>query len=71
VVAPQLQRDATRWAEQSCRIATREGIYPANRKIGQDYADTWRPLAEAQLRLAGERLAALLNELLDTAPGQR
>jgi len=71
IVAPQLQRDAARWAEQSCRIATREGVYPANRKVGQAYADTWRPVAEAQLRLAGERLAALLNELLDTAPKQR
>ena len=70
VVAPQLQRDASHWAEQSCRIATREGVYPANRKVGQAYADTWRPVAEAQLRLAGERLAALLNELLDTAPKQ-
>ncbi|MQP76680.1 endonuclease [Stenotrophomonas sp. MYb238] len=65
VAAPQLQRDASLWAEQSCRIATREGVYPANRKVGQAYADTWRPVAEAQLRLAGERLAALLNELLD------
>jgi len=65
VGAPQLQRDATRWAEQSCAIATRPGIYPSNRKVGEAYASTWRPVAEAQLRLAGERLAALLNELLD------
>jgi len=71
VAAPQLQRDASLWAEQSCGIATREGVYPANRKVGQAYADSWRPVAEAQLRLAGERLAALLNELLDTAPKPR
>ncbi|HBN53696.1 MAG TPA: endonuclease [Stenotrophomonas sp.] len=71
VAAPQLQRDASLWAEQSCRIATREGVYPANRKVGQAYADTWRPVAEAQLRLAGERLAALLNELLDTPQKRR
>ena len=65
IVAPRLQRDAAQWAEQSCRIATREGVYPANRTVGEDYTNTWRPVAEAQLRLAGERLAALLNELLD------
>lgn len=64
--APQLQRDATAWAEQSCRIATREGVYPPGHKADEAYASVWRPVAEAQLRLAGERLAALLNELLDT-----
>jgi hypothetical protein len=62
---PQLQRDATRWAEQSCRLATRKGVYPDSRKVGEEYAATWRPVAEAQVRLAGERLAALLNDLLD------
>lgn len=65
IVAPRLQRDAAQWAEQSCRIATREGVYPAKRTVDEDYTNTWRPVAEAQLRLAGERLAALLNELLD------
>ena len=62
---PQLQHDATRWAEQSCRLATRKGVYPDTRKVGEEYAATWRPVAEAQVRLAGERLAALLNDLLD------
>lgn len=66
VAPPQLQRDAALWAEQSCRIATHKGVYPASSKIGDAYATTWRPVAEAQLRLAGERLAALLNELLDS-----
>ncbi len=65
IVAPQLQDDAARWAEQSCSIATRKGVYPSGHKVDDAYADTWRPVAEAQLRLAGERLAALLNELLD------
>jgi len=62
--APQLQRDAAQWAEQSCRIATRKGVYPTGHKVDDRYAATWRPVAETQLRLAGERLAALLNELL-------
>lgn len=65
VSAPQLQRDAGQWAEQSCHIATRPELYPRGRKIGDSYAATWRPVAEAQVRLAGERLAALLNALLD------
>lgn len=65
VSAPQLQRDAGQWAEQTCHIATRPGLYPPGRKIGDAYAATWRPVAEVQVRLAGERLAALLNALLD------
>jgi hypothetical protein len=65
VSAPQLQRDAGQWAEQTCHIATRPGLYPPGRKIGEAYAATWRPVAEVQVRLAGERLAALLNALLD------
>lgn len=64
VAAPQLQRDADRWAEQTCHIATRKGLYPPGHKIGDAYAATWRPVAEAQVRLGGERLAALLNTLL-------
>ncbi|MCL7713131.1 S1/P1 nuclease [Stenotrophomonas mori] len=66
IAPPQLQRDAARWTEQSCRIAIGDGLYPARRTVGDAYAATWRPVAEAQLRLAGERLAALLNELLAT-----
>ena len=62
---PQLQHDPAQWAEQSCRIATRKGVYPRGHKVGDRYANTWRPVAETQLRIAGERLAALLNELLD------
>ncbi len=65
ITAPQLQGDAARWAEQSCGIATRKGVYPTRRTINDAYVGTWRPVAEAQLRLAGERLAALLNAVLD------
>ncbi|WP_083490049.1 S1/P1 nuclease [Stenotrophomonas daejeonensis] len=64
IAVPDLQRDPARWAEQSCRIAMRPGVYPAGHTVGDAYADNWRPVAEAQLRLAGEQLAALLNELL-------
>lgn len=52
------------WAEASCRIATRPGLYPSKAVIGQDYLDSWRPTAESQLRIAGTQLAATLNAAL-------
>lgn len=64
--APDLQRDPALWAEQTCRIATRKGLYPSGHKIDERYTAVWEPVAEAQLRLGGEQLAALLNQLLDT-----
>lgn len=63
---PTLHSNIAVWAEQSCHIARQDGIYPQERKLDDHYADQWRPTAEAQLVLAGERLAALLNERLDT-----
>ncbi|MGH8054428.1 MAG: S1/P1 nuclease [Stenotrophomonas sp.] len=65
VSRPDLQGDAPHWAVESCHIAMRPGVYPDTRKLDEQYADTWRPVAEAQVRLAGERLAVLLNQLLD------
>ena len=58
------QRDPQTWAEASCRISMQAGVYPATRKIGDEYTERYRPLAEAQLRLAGENLAQLLNRVL-------
>lgn len=63
-----LHADTTAWAEDSCRIATRPGVYPSRRTLGERYAAEWRPVAEVQLQLAGERLAALLNNLLAAPP---
>jgi hypothetical protein len=60
------QRDPVSWAEASCRISVQPGVYPASRKIGDDYTTRYRPVAEAQLRLAGENLAQLLNRVLAT-----
>lgn len=62
-----LSRDADSWAEASCRIAVGHGVYPPSRKLGDEYTAQYRPVAEAQLRLAGERLAQVLNGAL----GQR
>ncbi|WDS37529.1 MAG: S1/P1 nuclease [Pseudoxanthomonas sp.] len=56
--------DPAPWAEASCRIALSPGLYPASAKIDQAYFETWTPVAEQQLRLAGVRLASVLNAAL-------
>ena len=60
------QRDPQNWAEASCRISVQPSVYPATHTIGDEYAERYRPVAEAQLRLAGENLAQLLNRVLGT-----
>lgn len=52
------------WAEASCRIVLRSGFYPQRPKIEAAYFTQWRPTGDAQLRIAGHRLAALLNAAL-------
>lgn len=52
------------WAEASCAIAVQPGLYPSRAKIDDAYVQRWRPVAEAQLRRGGVRLAALLNRAL-------
>ncbi|OEY99151.1 MULTISPECIES: S1/P1 nuclease [Stenotrophomonas] len=59
-----IDTDAVQWAEASCRIAIAPGVYPPKRTLDADYAATWLPVAERELRLAGERLAVLLNDTL-------
>ncbi len=56
--------DPTAWAQASCRIVLRDGFYPSRSKIEPAYFAQWRPTADAQLRIAGHRLAALLNSTL-------
>ncbi|MBJ7516044.1 MAG: endonuclease, partial [Stenotrophomonas sp.] len=34
------------------------------RKLGNDYTERYRPVAEGELRIAGERLAQVLNSAL-------
>lgn len=60
----QLEQEPARWAEASCRIAVAPGVYPTRRTLEDDYTQRYRPVAEAELRIAGERLARLLNQLL-------
>lgn len=52
------------WAEASCAIAVQPGLYPARAKIDGAYVQRWRPVAEAQLRRGGARLAVVLNQAL-------
>ncbi|KAA2285470.1 S1/P1 nuclease [Arenimonas fontis] len=64
---PDPEHPARDWALESCRLIHAEGLYPSDHDIGDDYLDRHRPLAERRIRLAGARLAALLNEVLDPA----
>lgn len=63
--------DPSAWAQASCRIVLRNGFYPSKPIIAPAYFSQWRPTADAQLRIAGHRLAALLNDALKTAPDAR
>ena len=59
-----LSPPSAQWAEASCRIVLRPGFYPAKATIGDAYVQTWRPLAEEQLRRGGAELAVTLNAAL-------
>ncbi|SDD07956.1 S1/P1 nuclease [Aquimonas voraii] len=52
---------AARWAEQSCALIESARIYPEKRFIDRSYVERSRPVAEAQMRLAAARLAAVLE----------
>jgi hypothetical protein len=53
-----------RWAEASCRVVLSDGFYPPQGALAASYLPRWAPTADAQLRLAGERLARLLERAL-------
>lgn len=57
-------RPAVLWAEASCRMVDSGQLDPRRRVLDQAYFDAQRPLAEQQLRLAGHRLAMMLNHAL-------
>lgn len=59
------------WTEASCRIVLRDGFYPPRAKIEPAYFTQWRPTVDAQLRIAGHRLAAMLNDTLSTVPTRK
>ena len=59
-IAP-LDNPYAQWAEESCRITAEPGFYPSGHTIGRAYVDAELPVAEKQLRIAGRRLAEVLN----------
>lgn len=59
-IAP-LDDPYAQWAEESCRITAEPGFYPDGHKIDQAYVDAELPVAETRLRIAGRRLAEVLN----------
>jgi hypothetical protein len=59
-IAP-LDDPYAQWAEESCRLTAAPGFYPDGHKIGRAYVDAELPVAENQLRIAGRRLAEVLN----------
>lgn len=52
---------AARWAEESCALIESAAIYPDKRFIDRSYIERTRPIAEARMRLAAARLAAVLE----------
>lgn len=64
-------RPAADWAEESCRVVRDERIYPPTHVIGDDYLAAHRPQVERRLRLAGTRLADMLNYALDPRPNSK
>jgi len=63
-VGPYTPASPVAWAEQSCRIVQSQGVYPPKSRIDDGYLQQHRPTAEQQVRLAGARLAQLLNAVL-------
>jgi hypothetical protein len=54
--------DAVKVAEESCRIVAKPTFYP-DRLVDAAYIEEYAPLMEQQLKVAGARLASLLNGL--------
>lgn len=52
------------WAEESCAIVQQADFYPPRHKITASYLEAKRDEADQRLKLAGARLAALLNSTL-------
>jgi hypothetical protein len=52
---------AARWAEECCALIESARIYPEKRFIDRAYVERTLPTAEAQMRLAAARLAAVLE----------
>jgi len=58
-------RPAVEWAQESCRVVRDGALYPSTHVLGDEYLDAHRAQMEERLRLAGARLADMLNFALD------
>jgi mannose/cellobiose epimerase-like protein (N-acyl-D-glucosamine 2-epimerase family) len=54
-------RPAVDWAVESCALAQAPGFYPPGHVLEDAYLDAQLPVAELRMRLAGQRLADMLN----------
>lgn len=52
------------WVASSCRVASADGLYPADHKLASDYVQRWNATLVQQLATAGHRLAQVLNKAL-------
>jgi hypothetical protein len=57
--------DPARWAEESCRVVKEDWFYPDRRKLESGYQERAQRIVRAQIILATQRLADLLNRVLD------
>jgi nuclease S1 len=57
-------RPAVDWALESCRIVRDGNLYPPGHHVGPDYLRGQRATVEGRLRLAGDRLAGMINYAL-------
>ena len=70
---PALPPDPTRrsdravvdWTQESCRVVRDGAVYPASHALDDEYLAAHRAQMEERLRLAGSRLADMLNFALD------
>jgi hypothetical protein len=60
-------RPAADWAQESCRVIEGDAIRPRTHVLDAAYLDAHRARVDRQLRLAGARLAGMLNSALDPA----
>ncbi len=53
-----------KWAEESCRVVSTDGFYPAGHKLSAAYTQRWDSTLVERMAAAARRLAAVLNQSL-------
>lgn len=65
---PRASGTPAQWAEESCRAARDEDVYPRRHRVDRAWLEQRRPLAERQVRRAAARLAGVLEHAIGTSP---